>query len=234
MRDLLIILFLLGVVSCVSQQTKKLNPLVYYERDLRFEEDDIKFTGIGVLPFKDKYKIKVKGYGKLNVFTYDNCHRNRKSENPDDGIFHKNGKTTINYEPNEVEKSRQCPLYVTSYNKEGKHATGIIYFENPRFKLKAKMICNGVTKHFNGTGACQANEKSIQKIFFDKAVLVSKPANGNSERNVPCQELKRLDEKTFEFNLSNRECNYIIEEKETKLRMILNTVGSEDFIIREY
>lgn len=228
---LLLFLPFVFLLSCVTT-SQKLNPAVYYKNDMCFKYDKKEFCGVGLLPAKDDYEIKVKSYGKLNFFSLTTCHREDTTENPDDGIFRVNGNTKIKFKP-EIEKEKACPMYVAAYNMDAKHAWGIIAFENPRFKLKAKLECNGDVVKNNGVSICQSRQGLIQRITFNEEVVMGKPIAGPEDRNKPCNELPTSDNKVFEFELSNRECRYVFLGKESKELHTLYTIGYEDIVIRE-
>ena len=118
MRHIILILILL-VSSCMSTgPVQKLNPTVYYKNDICFsyeksedsskkkgfirtffrnkkkldiDEDEGVFCGVGVLPYQESYKIRIESVAKINLFAMTTCHREVTTENPDKGIFKKNG-----------------------------------------------------------------------------------------------------------------------------------------------
>lgn len=235
MKNIILLLTLIAIQSCMTT-VQKLNPTVYYKNDLKFEYKDIKFTGVGLLPVRDEYEIEMKGYGKLNSVELHTCHREITMENPDNGIFRRNGKTIIKFLPSNIEKNfKYCPMYVTHYNVDGKHAFGIIFFNKPDLNLRGTIECNGKPPQaVLGKAICESKDGLYQKIWFDEPVKISKPTNGNSGRKLPCDELNRQDEKTFLFKISNRECNYKITGLTTGKILTLHTIGHEDIPNRVY
>lgn len=224
------IIFLFLFVSCVSTSSYQLDPATFYRHDLCFKVKDQKFCGVGVLPYQDKYEIEVRNDGQLNYFSVTTCHREETSENPDSGIFRAEGKTEIKYYP-KLEKDKTCPMYVSVYNRTARHSWGMIAFENPRFQLEAIIHCNGTIKKYKGVSICQSREDLIQRIEFDEAVTVSKGISGPAQRDKDCPELKRIDEKTFEFNLPYRECRYAFKGKD-KIHTFYG-IGYEEIVIKE-
>jgi len=253
-----ILLVLLLLSSCVSPQLQKLNPAVYYRNDICFEyetdekikiedTDDwgsgsfgsysyenkkLKFCGVGVLPYRNSYKLKITGYGKLHYFTLTTCHEEDTSENPDRGIFKKDGVVNIKYRPT-MEQELDCPLFVSAYNKDQKHAWGVLAFENPIYDLQGVIKCNGYVKNSNGVGICQSRSGLIQEISFNEEVKPFDPVSGATDRKLPCPVLKTDDYKKFRFKLPPRECIYGFIGKESKQIFQFFTVGYEQIIIRE-
>jgi len=253
MKLLLIILLLSG---CITSQIQKLDPATYYRNDICFEYDTgnkieipndefgdgfgypqyenklLKFCGTGVLPHEDVYKLKIISYGKLNFFSLMTCHEEDTSENPDRGIFKKDGVVQIKYRPT-LEKGLACPLYVSAYDRRQRHAFGIIAFEHPRYQLKAKVRCNGYTRIANGVSICQSRNGLIQEISFEEEVKAAKPITGGAERHGDCPIITSKDNKVFRFKLPLRECIYQFISKESRKIHKFYAIGYEDIIVRE-
>jgi hypothetical protein len=202
--------------------------VTYYKN----KKETVDFCGVGVLPYSDSYDLLIENKGKLNFFAMTSCHREITTENYDKGIFKKDGRIKINYEPT-LEKGKSCPLFVAAFNREGKHGWGSIFFENPRFQLKAVIECNGEKTTSNGVSICQAREGLIQRITFENEVVPVKPVDGAAERKDPCPVLPTKDNKVFEFIMPSRECTYGFVDKNTKQVHMFNTIGYEQLIIRE-
>ena len=250
MKYLVLCLFLM---SCVTTSIQKLNPATYYKNDICFEyktgkkipvsgsNDDlfsgqtvdevVKFCKPRVLPYKDSYALKVIGYDNLNFFTIMSCHEEQTSENPDRGIFKKNGVVNIVYKPT-LDRDLKCPVYVSAYSKREKHAFGMLIFEHPYFKLKSTVKCNGDIDTFNGISVCESRADLVQNITFDEEVEKVKPVSGAAERTLPCPELESKDSKSFTFNIPPRECIYQFIGKKSGLLHRFYTIGYEDIIVR--
>jgi hypothetical protein len=255
-------ILLISLWSCSSTPPdQRLNPAVYYKNDICFtysrniskhgeaktwyrnrvkrrfskrnKTQEIKFCGVGVLPHDDKYELKINHVAKLNYFAMNTCHREVTTENPDRGIFKKDGQYYVDYKPT-LELGRACPLYVAAYNRTGKHGWGIIAFENPRFTLPATVHCNGDVIEFNGTSICEGRQGLLQKVTFPEEVVWGKPVKGAADRKSPCPEInaKTPDNKTFEFIMPPRECVYPIVSKESKKIHKMYTVGYEELVVR--
>ena len=259
MRYIIFSLTLLLTGCLATAPVQKLNPAVYYKNDICFsyekpttkkvgvvrtffrnnrrikrenKKNRITFCGVGVLPYQETYKIKVESFAKINLFAMTTCHREITTENPDDGIFRKNGIVNIEYNPT-VEKGKACPLYVAAYNRQGKHAWGVIALEHPRYGMAAEVRCNGDKYSANGVSICQAREGLLQEISFLEEVKPVAPVNGSADRKKPCPELLTKDNKNFKFSMPPRECVYGFIGKTSRMVHKLYTVGYEEFIVRE-
>lgn len=259
MKPILIIL-LLSVIGCTTPTPQKLNPAVYYKNDICFSYDmDVKkygkvrtwfrnkhkrvfeqnkdntkviFCGVGVLPYQAEYKIHIDSFNRLNFFSMSTCHREVTTENPDKGLFKKNGFHKIHYRPT-VEAGKACPMYVGAFNKKGRHGWGIVAFEHPRFTLEATIECNGDSIQFGGTSICQARYSLLQTITFDEEVLPVRPVNGPAGRKADCPVLATKDNKKFNFIMPGRECVYGFIGKTSRKKHKFYTVGYEQLIVRE-
>lgn len=229
---------LLLLTGCLaSLPVQELNPATYYVNDICFTHYVSKnktnyFCGVGVLPYADSYDLLIENEGKLNFFAMTSCHREKTTENYDKSIFKKDGRIKINYEPT-LEKSKACPLFVAAFNRQGKHGWGAIFFEHPKYQLKANIECNGDNKIANGVSVCQSRQGLLQKITFQEEVVAVRPVDGPAERKEPCPVLPTKDNKTFEFLMPTRECVYGFVSKNTKQVHIFNTIGYEQLIVRE-
>lgn len=250
-------LLLMGCSNLSFDTPQKLNPAIFYKNDICFEyesdekekirdnEEDtfgfptysyrnkkVKVCGVGVLPYREKVKLKVDAFNKIDKFVLTTCHRDIDTDEPDKGIFKKNGIVKVNYKPT-VEKGRACPIYVAAFNRKGKHAWGTLAMENPAFKLQATLYCNGQVGKYNGVAICQSREDLIQKIVFEEPVKIIKPVDGPAERKESCPELKTSSsERVVEFRLPTRECLYGFIGKKSLKAFKLYTVGYEQLIVR--
>lgn len=220
-----------------STPVQELNISTYYINDICFtynidKKNSTSFCGVGVLPDSQAYDLVIENEGKLNFFAMTSCHRENTTENYDKGIFRKDGRIKISYEPT-LEKGKACPLYVAAFSRQGKNGWGAIFFEHPRYQLKATIECNGEKNTFNGVSVCQARQGLLQRIVFDKEVVPVKPVDGPAERKEPCPVLPTKDNKVFEFSMPPRECIYGFVEKETMKIHMFNTIGYEQLIVRK-
>jgi hypothetical protein len=259
----LIFIFFVGCGSLNFESAQNLNPSIYYKQDVCFtyetgevKEDRIRgflnrfrrgryrrtkvvpetvtFCGVGVLPYMEKYKMTIRNAGKLNFFAITTCHEEDTTENPDKGIFKKNGKIYVEYTPTlERTKKQACPMYISAYNRKRRHGFGIAVFEHPDYKLKSNLFCNGYENEYDGVSVCQSREGLIQKIVFDEPVKLVKPINGAADRKGDCPVIGEDYQKEYTFKIPSRECWYGFIGKNSKQVHQLLTVGYEEIIIRE-
>lgn len=213
-----ILLAILCLQSCVTTQ-QKLDPLVYYKRDMKIEVNGRKGYGTLVVPKSGKYEIKAWFPGKGDLLTIKTCHREHEWE--------KTGRREkFNFRPTEgLEDSGLCYLEVAAFeHKKGRHAWAMVDFETERFTLPATIKCNGATYASNGVTICQAKEGSIQYVEFSERVT---PA-----RQGKCGALNSNDDQIFQFKMPNRECTFLFKGRSGKLHK-LTTIGYEQLLIRE-
>lgn len=236
--------------GCVSQSAQKLSPATYYRNDICFKlgkqslwkrikyrngnnpDKNVDFCGVGVLPAQDKYKFEVQSYGKLDYFAMTTCHEEVTTENPDRGIFKKDGRVYVEYSPT-LEKSLHCPLFIAAYNKKQRHAWGVIAFENPEYKLSAKLECNGYITDSIGVSACQSREGLVQKITFNEPVKLVSPVSGASDRKSECPVIGKDNATEIVYKIPNRECVYGFIGLNSKKIHQHYTFGYEEIIIRD-
>lgn len=235
--SIILVLFLLFIISlmnsCVTT-AQKLDPLVFYKRDIRIEYKGNKYYGTAVLPYADEYKIKLKAPGAMDYFSVNTFHREEDSSDPG-GIFFQN-RYTLKYKPT-LEKEGDAPLYISVYNERKKHGWAFIVFEHPMYKLKALFHCNGKVKIYDGVSVCGTREGLKQKITFKEDVMISDPTPGPHGRKAPCPDLKSekgtKEGKVFEFNQPNRICKYTFISMATDEMHSTYLLGHEDSIVRD-
>lgn len=261
MKKILFLCALLTLGGCVTTSVQKLNPSTYYKQDICFvyetgnmEEVKIRnffkrfrngryrktklvrekaeFCGVGVLPYLDEYKIKVKAKGDLNFFALTTCHEETTSENPDSGWKRKDGEVSFTYKPT-MERGKACPLYVSAYNRKQRHSWGIVAFEHPRYEMNATLSCNGYVEDYNGVSICQSREALIQKIEFDEPVKLVRPINGAADRKGPCPDIGEDGKKEYTFKIPERECVYGFIGRESGKLHQMYTIGYEEIPVRE-
>lgn len=193
---------------------------------------EIYMCGTGVLPKDDSYDLTINHTDKITMFIGNTCHREMSAENPDSGIFKKDGQYKIDYQPT-LEKDRACPLYLAAYNSQSRNGWGTIAFESDKYQLPAKVECNGDAIDFKGTSICQSRFGSIQRITFPEEVIEAKPVNGPAQRHDDCPVLPTKDHKTYEFLMPKRECYYGFIGKQSGKAHKFYTIGYEEIIVRE-
>lgn len=201
-----------------------------FKKDKKYQE--ITICGVGVLPKDDSYNLEISHKGKLNYLIANTCHREVSAENPDKGIFKKNGKMYFDYKPT-LEKNKTCPLYLAVYNQKRKHGWGTYAFESDAYKLPASVSCNGDEIDFGGTSICHARYNTIQKITFPEVVRPVRPVNGPAERKADCPVIAPKDGKVFEYKIPARECYYGFIGIKSGREHRLYTSGWEDIVVRD-
>lgn len=219
---------LLFLVSCASlNESQQLNPKVYYKNDIKFVVNGMKGRGAIVVPWAKSYEIEITTPGKIDLIKITSCHRQISTEDIPGGWFETGKKYKYTYTPNEpIENFGSCHLRVEAYEKgvEGRHSSGIIEFETPDEKLKARLQCNGVTVERNGVSVCESWQGLVQSIEFAEQVR----QYNNLER---CRLENSKDGKKWIFEMKNRECVYLFVSQ-SGLKHRLQTVGFEEVAIR--
>lgn len=219
-----IILLLISVnfclMGCASTQ-QKLDPLIYYKRDMQVEVNGFKGEGTLVVPKSNDYRIRAKFRGKGDLVTLKTCHREQEME--------KLGwRETLNYVPNKgLEDDGKCYLELAAFeHKKGRHSWVLVDFESDLFKLPALIKCAGSTYNSRGVTICQSKEKLVQQIIFPEPVELSEKAKCYAKIEKPVSNI-------WEFHTPNRECTFIIRGKESGRFHKLTLIGYEKIIIRE-
>jgi hypothetical protein len=261
MKNYLIILALVFSVGCTTFTAQPLNPAVYYRNDICFnyetgnvKEEKIKnffkrfkkgkyrkteltrevveICGVGVLPDLEDYRIKVKAPAELDFFALTTCHEETTSENPDAGWKKKDGEVTFTYKPT-MEKGKACPLYISAFNRKQRHSWGVLIFEHERYKLPARVYCNGYVEEYDGVSICQSREGLIQQVHFNEPVKLVSPVKGAADKKEACPVLGKDGQSSFEFKIPNRECFYgFIGMNSGNIHQLL-TIGYEEIIVRD-
>lgn len=230
MRNALL-LFVLVWLSACSTVPQRLDADKFYRRDLPFCVDDLGcFEGVTVLPEREVYNFEIepKGGANIDLLLATTCHREDSFEKTDRGwfIFKNKKRFEYHYRPVDgLEDTGICPLRVNTYEKElGRHSWSLMFFEHPRFKLPAKLTCNGVTSHFNGVSACQSKVGLIQQIDFGRPVeWASSPAG--------CAKPEFVKSGLYRIALEKGECVHIIRDGSENYHQF-GTVGYEGVLVR--
>jgi hypothetical protein len=221
--------WLLGIIlaGCASLPNQKLNPAVFYKRDVQLNINGENFVGVGV-PAKDAtgYKIKLKAAGKIDLLTITSCHRELTFEKPSQGWFKDGRSFEYFYKPIPgVEDGRGCLLDIGAYEQgKGRHSWATIDFEDGFEQLPAILSCSGERKAVGPVSICQAKSGLFQTIEFKEKVKVA-PSD-------ECNVLKTKDELTYEFEMPTGECTFYFGTKSKKYHR-LTTHGYEEILIRE-
>ena len=220
------ILILFTILPSCSSVPQKLDPKVYYKRDMELNIDKFQAEGVLVVPYKEKYQFDVTAQGKLDLFTFTTCHREETTEKAGGKYFNGPRRTKFEYIPTPIESEGvACPVVLAGYSKKGKHSWGIVEFEHPDLTLPALLSCDGSVYNTRGVSICQAKRGLLQEIKFSEEVIVA-------IENV-CIELTSKDNKTFRFKMPERECTFrfVTKNGEEKWHR-LTTVGYEMILVR--
>ena len=192
-----------------------------------FEHDDKKLCGVGVIAEKALSKLKIKVVNKIDKFVLTTCHREIDIDEPDKGIFRRNGRMRYIIRPT-IERDRGCPFYFATFGKNGKHSWGILAIKSDKYLLKANLFCNGSFTKVEGVAICQSRENLLQKIVFEEPVIAAKPTNGPAQRKEDCPVLALAkDGFTLEYKNPNRECLYGFIGRKSGKEFQFYTVGYE-------
>ncbi len=224
----LIILSILLITGCSSVQ-QTLETDVFYRRDIGVEVNGQYFEGVTVVPYAKSYLINLIPPGKITLMLIRTCHRefSPKLSEKGWGLF-KNKKQSYAYEyvpVQGIEDVRVCPLRVEVYESDkGRHSWAMIEMENPAYSLRFTVDCNGETHHANGVAACQAKEKSIQRLRFSEPVRFAPATPGCSEPVYRGG--------AYEIQATAGECSYVFDTQDKKVGR-LTLVGWQGVLVRE-
>ena len=216
-----ITLLLAILLSGCSSTQQKLDPLIYYKRDMEVRVNGFESIGTLVVPKDDEYKIRAKFRGKGDLVTLKTCHREVEVEKV-------GWRETFNFIPNKgIEDDGSCFLEIAAFeHKKGRHSWSLIDFETDLYKLPAQVKCNGSTYNSRGVTICQSKEKLVQEIVFPEDVELSEKAKCFDRIEKPVG-------RRWLFHTPNRECTFIVRGKDSgRLHKVL-LIGYEKIIIRE-
>ena len=206
--------------------SQRLDPNVYYARDMDVIVNDVLFKGVAVPKKAATYHIKVKTPGVISMITVRSCHREFTFE-PDKSFWSSGKKYEFDYTPNQLEKSSGCPIDIGAYedSTSGRHSWAIIFFSSAE-KIQARLECNGGTLSTSGgISACQAHAGTLQAIHFDHRVKVSPD-------NERCNVMKTLDEKDYQYIIAPEECAYYFCDQIGECHR-LTTLGYTGLLVRK-
>lgn len=185
-----------------------------YRKDMKITANGFQGHGVIVVPKQKKYKMDINALGKLDLFTFQSCHREITQE--DAGYkgrflgFGRNKKLAkIEYQPvTGLEDAGSCPVDIGGYEKvKGRHSWGALIMENDKFKLPAIVKCNGREVQSRGTSACQSHAGLIQRIEF------ANPIGYNLDKNCKYSSVKLINERIFQYRIPEGQCITYFREK---------------------
>lgn len=215
----LVLFFILSGCASVKQ---KLNPEVYYERSLRVEykhnKEWYRFTGVGVLPLKNKYELKISNpsRGRLDFVKFHTCHQEH--------TFNSEGsKMEFSFWTGDIEQSGNCLVKIDSYDKDGEHGWAVLETRTSDATLPATLYCNGY-KYQDTVTICQSRHGLIQKIEFKEPVRLSMLVDDKCKIAAPNKFT------SLEFQIKSRVCVYAFATDDNKIHR-LTTIGYEGVLV---
>jgi len=224
-----IVLFVLTLIStgCQTPITGA-NPDKVYRRDMIITINGQTSEGVLVVRRAPIYQINVESKASLDLFTLQSCHRETLiTDVKESGIFARRSRVRLNYTPSAgIEDTGACPLQLGGYDKsQGKHSWAFVDFETPAETLEAQVFCNGDSSVNNGVSLCQSRAGLIQRMVFEKPVMVS-PDPG-------CELPAAANNIAFRFPIQKGICVYLFVEIDNPHRAHrLTTIGYEEILIR--
>lgn len=215
---ILILLSALFLVSCATNQPP-FEPESFkkglYRKDMKIVANGHKGHGVLVVPQNKKYKLEMKALGKLDLFTFQSCHREITQE--DAGYkgkwlgFGRDKKLAkMEYEPvTGLEDDGSCPVDIGGYEKKkGRHSWGSLIPENKHFKLPAIIKCNGREVQSRGTSVCQSHAGLIQRVEFQMDV--------GYDLDAKCEykDVKLINNRVFQYRVPEGNCLMYFRAKE--------------------
>lgn len=221
--------FILLLLSACSTVRQTLDTDVFYKRDVGIEVNGQYFEGVTVVPYSRSYSITLLPKGEIDLMLIRTCHREYAVEKASGGwkLFGgKKNKFEYIYTPIQgIEDNRACPLRVEVYeSSKGRNSWALIDMENPKYKLIFNVDCNGDSYTANGVAACQAKEKSIQRVKFSEPIRFAPSSDG-------CQ-APMFKDGYYEIQASIGECPYTFDTKDGKTGRI-TIIGWQGVLIRE-
>ena len=212
--------------TACTNVTDKVDIASFYMRDMTMFVNGIEYNGIGVAEVADRYHIRIKAKGTLDVLSIRTCQRRLIFEKAwKKKFFPKKNEFEFIYIPGSKEKETGCGLKFAGYDLDKQHSWGQLLLKNHKYKLIADLECNADVLYHEGVSSCQSERGLIQIISFDSDVYFTTP--------VGCNEPKIKNGK-IEIILSKGECAYVFTSKaDTSLTHILVTLGYDDFLLRK-
>lgn len=224
-----LILFLLAGCSGAVQ---KLDPSIFYKRDIRVEVNGKAYEGVVTVPRSSSYNVTLKPQGNLDMVLVKSCHREDTAQkSTSGGFFNFKSKTEFSYayepRPGLENGELACPLTVDVYEvAKGRHSWAFIDFEHPSYSLPFQVDCNGHTSQATGVFVCQAKKGLVQRVSSPVALswYPAEPA--------ACAKPMRVSNYQYEIALSGDICVYMFDAKDGR-RGRLTTIGYSGVLLRE-
>lgn len=241
MRIFLMLALLFAGCSTAEKEHQKLNPATFYKKDMIITVNGVTEEGVITAPVADQYNIEVETPGDLDAFFMETCHKDALKERAwnvtkvvRSGLFgwgskkiDVKNKVSFTYYPTAIEKDKNCVLELKAAEEgsEGRHSTGTVSFETPRYALDATVACNGITRPAHGVFECQAKVGSYQQITFGEDVVFASNNCGIPEGESKSPILFKVQ--------STDLCTAIAMGKDSKKRFSFFIYGYTEIAIRE-
>lgn len=210
-------------IGCATV-SEKLDPKVFYKRDIGIIYNKQTFSGVASLPYANNYNLKFTSTGKMDLITIASCHGEKVDEKAGKSGFFIEGET-YEYFHNPIKEDKVCDLDVGVYEAIlGRHGWAHIVFGSPRYILAASLYCNGAAVGSSGVSICQSKSGLYQQIKFSEPVKVGFTS--------PCPKLESKDDMLFEFPISSKECDYYFGTKDGRYHRMV-TVGYDSVPLRK-
>ena len=153
-------------VACVNDNQEKSPSKSNQFSKLTMKIDNMGYVRYGMAVLRDKplYTIEFTSKGSMDFFSFDSCSTSISRQNAG-GLIFKRKTTKVNFRPNEIEKEKYCHVQIHQTEKKmKKHSSGYIIFDNPRYRLKHKIICGNKTEDSKGSSVCQLPSDHFFKL----------------------------------------------------------------------
>lgn len=218
--------FLLIALSGCSTVSQKLEPGVFYKRDMDLAVNGSSGVGVVVVPNRSIYEMDIRSKGKLDLFTLTTCHREDSREKAgEDGLFGDKKRVKLIYAPVVGIETGElaCPVQLGGYSVSGKHSWGFVDFESPELTVDATVKCNGSTYKTHGVSVCQSKAGLLQEIIFADVMDTVKGS---------CGKLESDDGKAYRYTMPKGQCAWMFMDKGGEIHRH-TTIGYESILVRE-
>ena len=231
-----VLLFAITGLGCSSltQRPEAASVDAIYRHMLKIKVDDQTIDGVGVIPLKSSYHLKIYPDGRADRILIHTCHREIPIDEPSSGWSRLIGGKSI-YELDvkrdaEVETSDACAMEVQLFEeKKKRNGWALLEFQDarPEVSLPALVQCDGSATTFNGgVSICQAAEGLIQEIKFKTPVV-------NAGSDPECDVMQSKDKLTYRFAMAPGICTYyfVAQKRHTNGKRLvhrLKTIGYSD------
>lgn len=203
---------------------------VEWRKTLKMKVNGIKYYGVGLVPYSEKYEIKIYPPNKtIDLLQWSSCDGSDFAPDAvkdyfwvwkkDDEFFKITDKNSPFFTLSDIQKSYvNCPLRIDALTKYKKGLYfGILLFYKKTSKpqgLTVTVNCNRQKDRFDkGIAYCQASKGKVTWIEFSRPVVFTDDAVG--ER---CPKLKRLSDRKIELYMGSGDCYYnFMDENEQEI-----------------